>query len=351
MCTLEVVQNIYSHIMDDKSREIYINRLNFSLTGDEKFLEKIIDRYMRQNTKWMAFIRQLEETAKWNKLVIFGAGIWGKILYKETAQTIGWSQIIDSNASKKIIGKLKVLDFKEYIQHYDNEYIVVSSYKNYSSMFTQLCKAGIPKDRIIDAGQIIYEMTEKAIYFDLEELQPQREKELFVDAGAYDGLTTKEFMNWCHNKGYAYCFEPDDDNIARIKANLQGDVSYEIVPSALWSNSTILTLNARQNFATSVHEIDEENNFEKIKAVSLDDFLENKRVTFIKMDIEGAELEALKGAKRTIITQKPKLAISIYHKREDIWQLPALILEYCPDYRLYLRHYSFSDYDTVLYAV
>lgn len=124
MCTLEVVQNIYSHIMDDKSREIYINRLNFSLTGDEKFLEKIIDRYMRQNTKWMAFIRQLEETAKWNKLVIFGAGIWGKILYKETAQTIGWSQIIDSNASKKIIGKLKVLDFKEYIQHYDNEYIV-----------------------------------------------------------------------------------------------------------------------------------------------------------------------------------------------------------------------------------
>ena len=74
-------------------------------------------------------------------------------------------------------------------------------------------------------------------------------------------------------------------------------------------------------------------------------------VTFIKMDVEGAELEVIKGAKNIIMRQHPRLAVSIYHKIEDIWEIPTLILEYYSGYQLYLRHYSFSYYDTVLYAI
>lgn len=69
------------------------------------------------------------------------------------------------------------------------------------------------------------------------------------------------------------------------------------------------------------------------------------------MDIEGAELAALQGAKHIITEQHPKLAISIYHKMEDIWTIPRLLMEYYAGYKFYMRHYSFDGYDTVLYAV
>ena len=69
------------------------------------------------------------------------------------------------------------------------------------------------------------------------------------------------------------------------------------------------------------------------------------------MDIEGSELKALCGARETICRLKPKLAISIYHKTEDIWELPKVILQMNSEYKFYLRHYSLAAEDTVLYAL
>lgn len=145
--------------------------------------------------------------------------------------------------------------------------------------------------------------------------------------------------------------EPDEQNIANIRKNLDDRQNFEIIDKALWSKSTVLSMNAKGNFATSIVELDNQDSLQKIETVALDDFLQEKTVTYIKMDIEGAELEALRGAEKIITGQKPRLAISIYHKLKDIWTIPQIILEYNPDYRLYLRHYSFADYDTVLYAI
>ena len=77
----------------------------------------------------------------------------------------------------------------------------------------------------------------------------------------------------------------------------------------------------------------------------------NEKVTFIKMDIEGAELETLKGARRIITEQKPKLAVCVYHKPEDIFTIPEYLRTLNPDYKFYLRHYTFAAWDTVLYAI
>ena len=74
-------------------------------------------------------------------------------------------------------------------------------------------------------------------------------------------------------------------------------------------------------------------------------------VTFIKMDIEGSEYQAILGAEKMITSHKPKLAISVYHKPEDIWQLPLLIYRFNHEYKFYLRHYSFGNNETVLYAL
>ena len=76
-----------------------------------------------------------------------------------------------------------------------------------------------------------------------------------------------------------------------------------------------------------------------------------EKVTLIKMDIEGAELQSLKGAKRIIQHDKPKLAICIYHKPEDMVEIPLYIKELVPEYKLYIRHHSSNVSDTVLYAV
>ena len=125
----------------------------------------------------------------------------------------------------------------------------------------------------------------------------------------------------------------------------------EIVPKAVWSQSCYLSMCMKGNCASAVIKDSGSNNIQRVETVTLDDYLGDKPVTYIKMDVEGAELEVIKGAKNIIMRQHPRLAVSIYHKIEDIWEIPALILEYYPGYQLYLRHYSFSHYDTVLYAI
>ena len=84
--------------------------------------------------------------------------------------------------------------------------------------------------------------------------------------------------------------------------------------------------------------------------IDLDTCLKDKKVTFIKMDVEGAELEALKGARDLILINRPKLAICIYHKVDDIFTLPQYLLSLHSDYKFALRHYGLSDTETVLYA-
>jgi hypothetical protein len=102
-----------------------------------------------------------------------------------------------------------------------------------------------------------------------------------------------------------------------------------------------------------VSEISREAGGEKSIGVrSIDGLNLQEKITFIKMDIEGAEIDALIGAKETILRWKPKLAISIYHSNEDMVRIAEYIHEIMPEYKLYVRHcnkYPFA-HETVLYA-
>lgn len=88
-----------------------------------------------------------------------------------------------------------------------------------------------------------------------------------------------------------------------------------------------------------------------ISTATIDGVVGDERVSFIKMDVEGAELEALYGAEQTIRRNHPKLAICVYHKPEDIVTIPRYILSLDGDYQLYLRHYSMNQSETVIYAI
>lgn len=88
-----------------------------------------------------------------------------------------------------------------------------------------------------------------------------------------------------------------------------------------------------------------------VKADSIDNRLRGRKATFIKMDVEGSELETLKGAEKTILKYRPKLAISLYHKDEDIVTIPIFLERLGLGYKYYLRHYQTRMCETVLYAI
>jgi hypothetical protein len=88
-----------------------------------------------------------------------------------------------------------------------------------------------------------------------------------------------------------------------------------------------------------------------VETDSIDNVLGGKRATLIKMDIEGAELAALKGAEGTIKAWKPKMAICIYHKKEDLWEIQDYIQRIVPEYKFYIRAYEETCTEVVLYAL
>lgn len=349
---IEALRDIYSRLGDALSRTIFIDRLDYSITGENSRLEKMIDGAVRSRKEWKDFCGLLEEKARQYDLYLFGAGIWGRTLHQETKERTGWKGVIDNQPAGKAVSSLPVFTLEQFMEQYDDRAVVViSSYKNGEEMSAQLTAAGVPASRIVDGGKVIYDLTEGAAYFDLEALGPPDPEEIFADAGGFDGKTTERFLHWCGGNGYSYCFEADRANIDSIRKNLAGYGNCEIVPKALWSETTVLSMNMKGSCGSSITAETGDGDLQAVEAVALDDFYKDIPVTFLKMDIEGAELAAIRGARQIISKRHPKLAISIYHKPEDIVTLPRQILEYYPGYRLYLRHYSFGWYDTVLYAV
>ena len=87
------------------------------------------------------------------------------------------------------------------------------------------------------------------------------------------------------------------------------------------------------------------------ECITIDSMLKDAAPTFIKMDIEGAEIQALKGAREHIINDNPAMAICVYHRVDDLWKIPAYIRDVNPNYRFYLRHYSYYNTETVLYCI
>jgi FkbM family methyltransferase len=175
-------------------------------------------------------------------------------------------------------------------------------------------------------------------------------EEVFVDGGSYVGDTAEDFIR--RTKGiynHIHCFEPDESNLDMLRRNLSAFKNISINSKGLWSENKVLTFSSFGTAASRISGFGEAN----IPVISLDTYfkLEDSLPTFIKLDIEGSEKEALVGAKEIIQRVRPKLAICVYHKIEDIYVLPELLLKYIPSYHFTLRHYSPDNDGTVLYAI
>lgn len=188
-------------------------------------------------------------------------------------------------------------------------------------------------------------------YFPINEIMKPYEKEVFVDAGAYDGGTSVQFAEWSKGKyKNIYAMEPDPlmYNILQGTIELSNLKNIEAVNCGAYSK-TGKTFFVEDSETGSSRIADEAE--KSIQVISIDEMLRGKEATYIKMDIEGAEMEALKGAKCTIEKYHPKLAISVYHWEDDLWKIPFYIIENYPWYRIYIRHYTNITTETIMYAV
>ncbi len=174
--------------------------------------------------------------------------------------------------------------------------------------------------------------------------------EVFVDCGAYTGDTLDGLLRFSGGTlERAWLSEPDPLNFAKLQSHagaLRADLRARVTtsPMAVGASRGHITIDATGTPASAVGRGSTE-----VEVVALDEL--DLPATFIKMDIEGAELDALRGAERTIRTHAPLLAIASYHRQDHLWRVPAMLKRLSPDHRVFLRPYAQECFELVCYAV
>lgn len=176
--------------------------------------------------------------------------------------------------------------------------------------------------------------------------------EYFVDCGAYDGDTLAGFAQWTHGTfHHAIAFEPDPENFAHLQRRIADHQALRGRTRAV--RAAVGEGPGRLRFAASgmtSAAISTNGNID-IDCISLDDEIGAELPTFIKMDIEGAELDALAGAAKVISTARPLLTICSYHSQNHLWEVPLMVRKLNPDSKLFLRIHGSDGYDLVCYAI
>lgn len=207
---------------------------------------------------------------------------------------------------------------------------------------------------------ILFRLTHNLFYIDLIKDLPEKQyfdtllinhinKDVFIDVGACDGATSVAFNNLYKSEiSKTILYEPDEDNFNVCKNNIiKNNVENAVVKKLCVGDSTNhLCFISGKGSGSKVSDCGSST----IMQTTLDIDLDFKS-SYIKIDIEGYEMNAIKGARQHIINYKPSIAVCVYHYLSDIWQIPEELIKIMPDYNLYLRHYSNSGIETVLYAI
>lgn len=187
------------------------------------------------------------------------------------------------------------------------------------------------------SGKIEYlfdAMTEKEeVYQNILRLG-QRER--IVDLGAYDGDTIRECLAASGGKyEQIYAFEPDPKNYRKLVRHTEGLENVQRFPLGAWSDKTVLMFQRRAGRNSRIGDGEV-----LVEADSVDNVIDGP-VTLLKMDIEGSEREALEGARKTIVRDRPKLYVCAYHRNVDLFALPLQIHGMVPEYRLFFRQHPY----------
>ncbi|EOS35245.1 FkbM family methyltransferase [Lachnospiraceae bacterium M18-1] len=340
--------------------------------------------------------------SKYKEIILYGAGVSGRIIsnwLKENKMIP--AAFIDSNPDKtgKYLNGTKIYS-KECITKYFGNAFVIISCGDYAIILNELLNLGINKDKIMymdpkwitkpsglrefindnisklqETFDILADDLSKKVflnmlkykitydikyikeicsdyqerYFDRYLIEDGKIKN-YVDAGGYNGDTIDAFIEkFGADYNGIYVFEPNEENVKQLEYNIQKKQYHgiSVFKIGLSDKKEELLFDTSSGIASRIDVCGRV----KVKCDQMDNILKDKQIDLIKMDIEGAELSALSGSREIIKKFMPVLAICIYHKPEDYFEIPMLIKKLCPNYKIYIRQYELSDTETICYAI
>lgn len=194
-----------------------------------------------------------------------------------------------------------------------------------------------------DIGRLFSCETDKNEPFD--EILRLKNGDSFLDLGAYNGDTVLDFAQRVEKFSHITAVEPDRRSFRKLCENT-ASLKVECINAAVSDRNGTVPFSKKASRGSSLGE------GESIQSLTVDGLTANRHFDYIKFDIEGAELEALHGAKNTIICDRPKMRIAAYHKSSDYFTIPLRVLEYRDDYKIYMRHLpSVPAWDTDFFFV
>lgn len=342
---------------------------------------------------------ELNQISDNNKNIIFGAGDFGtKVLLpilKNNGVNIHYFWDNDPNKQGKFIDNIKILSYDEISKFEHLNIIVGSNYimqekerikkLSYDNIY-QYC---MPEDlvkvsqniidkSIIEIEKIKYifkdELSLKSIdamldylknrnvdvfkaianpsehYLVPEVVKALKNNDTYIDLGAFIGEFPLALKKMNINFDKCYCFEISAKNCEKLKNNIKKIGLSEKVEccelAAFDSNGFIKINDDGANSKISDNSADN-----IVETVKLDDYMKNKKFNYIKSDIEGAEMNALIGAKEVLIKNRPIIAFSIYHSLEDYYTIPQFLYNLLKNYTFYIRNHSVYCAEIVVYAI
>lgn len=345
----EQIQSFYSKLQDEESRRLFEIKLE-ELIRKENNGTLFIDFLADDKCNWcLSEYDNFLQNREGRRVIIRGAGAYGKLTWVILkSMNVEVECFCDNSAQKQASGFCgkKVISEAELIWNYRDRLVIIASRTNGAFMYRDLISKSFPRENVFLPRNGALFATRGNQYFDCPELLPE-EDEVFIDCGCFDAGTSEYFSQWCNgNYERIIAFEPDSKMYAEIQRKCTLD-RFQVLPYATGAARETAAFNSTSDGGSRIAEVGKD----LVQVESIDNILQGEKATFIKLDVEGAELETLKGAVNTIKIYKPRLAISIYHKPEDIWNIPQFLEETRDDYKYYIRHYTSCTWETILYAV
>lgn len=344
----------------------------------------------------------IDRLGQYKEIILYGAGRSGIIIFDWLKKNgITPKAFIDSNPNKigKYINGIEICSKHLIAECFKNGFIIVSC-GDYAVILNELLEFGISESRIMyidpkwitqpnglknyinehiselqEAFELLEDDLSRTVYLNMlkyrmsynieyikeicsdyqeryfdRQLVGNRKIDNYVDAGGYIGDTIDAFIErFGMDYKNIYVFEPNEENEKELRHNIQEkkyhDISIFLI--GLSEKKEELLFDTSSGIATRI----DRRGGSKIKCDKMDNILLDKHIDLIKMDIEGAELRAINGCREIIKKDKPILAICVYHKPEDYYEIPVLIKKICSDYKIYFRQYELSDTETICYAI
>ena len=361
-----VMTKLYCKLQDDISKGLFWSRLKYETKSDMDSLLDLIASSHTVNPKAIQRVKHFRSVFSHiesinGRIVLYGAGTYG-ILYAENLIRSGrdFYCFCDKNhAGEKLIGK-DVISPEQLIDRRDDFYVFITAKHSYEEIKNMLLSHGMQPNHIVEDCGILTNLRDDIprMYFEFENLIPSHGA--FIDAGCYNGDDSLYFRKNLERGGIILAFEPDAMNYKRcVKKFEEEDIdNINLLDKALGDSQKEGFLEAfggTGSYLSSCHPENDSINRRKpsqkqrVAIVRLDEEVDCN-IGMIKMDIEGAEFDALHGAEKIISRDKPFLAISVYHRKGDMLSIMEYIDSIVPEYNFWLRHYTATDNDTVLYA-